>query len=307
MRTRIVYIGLCITHIMLATNGLLPLLLSSILAIAAAASTWKFVKLDQSIWIQLLIIVVYLINGPKIENIVLLIGSALLFIYSATMQKRLIIRTLNPDMDKQLHQFNETFQMVRKERHDYLKHVAAIQYLLEKEQFKEAKSYMANLLNRYEETNLSIKGEHGAIASVLHNHYKEARSENMAINYQLDVPISQLPIESADLVELVGNILENAVFACREWQCERGEQGFVELSLQKRSGLFLLTCKNSTLPLEREVCDQLFVTSGISTKEHHRGLGTAIIQEIVHNHKGFLDFNTEKNTFVITCKIPSVV
>jgi two-component system, LytTR family, sensor histidine kinase NatK len=292
---------------MLATNGLLPFLLSSILAIVVAASTWKFVKLDKSVWIQLLIIVFYLFNGPKIENILLLICCALLFIYSTSMQNRLMIRPLNPDIDMQLKQFNETFQMVRKERHDYLKHVAAIQYLLEKEQYKEAKSYMAKLLDGYEETNLSIKGEHGAVASVLHTHYKQARSENMAINYQLDVPISQLPIESAELVELVGNILENAVFACREWQCERGEQGFVELSLQKRSGLFLLTCKNSTLPLEREVADQLFVTSGISTKENHMGLGTAIIQEIVYNHKGFLDFNTEKNTFVITCKIPSVV
>ncbi|MGN7403699.1 sensor histidine kinase [Cytobacillus praedii] len=307
MRNRIVYIGLCISHITLATNGLLPFGVSSIIAIVVATSTWKFIQLDKSLWIHLLIIAVYLINGAKIVNIALLICGATILIYSTVMQRRLMIQTLNPNMDVQLKQFNETFQMVRKERHDYLKHVAAIQYLLEKEQFEEAKSYMVNLLDYYEETNLLIKGEQGAIASVLHANYKQARTENIAINYQLDVPVSQLPIESAQLVVLVGNILENAVDACSEWQRESGEQGFIELSLQKRSGMYLLSCQNSTLPLEKDIADQLFLTSGISTKAQHTGLGTTIIQEIVYKHHGFLDFIAEKNTFSITCKIPSVV
>ncbi|MGN7429476.1 sensor histidine kinase [Cytobacillus praedii] len=307
MLNRILYIGLCITHIMLATNGLLPFGVSCIIAIVVATSTWKFVQLDKSVWIHLLIIAVYLINGDKIVNIALLICGATILIYSTVMQRRLMIQTLNPNMDMQLKQFNETFQMVRKERHDYLKHVAAIQYLLENEQFEEAKSYMVNLIDNYEETNLLIKGEQGAISSVLHANYKQARTENIAINYQLDVPVSQLPIESAQLVVLVGNILENAVDACSEWQRESGEQGFIELSLQKRSGLYLLSCQNSTLPLEKDIADQLFLKSGISTKAHHTGLGTTIIQEIVYKHHGFLDFTAEKNTFSITCKIPSVV
>ena len=71
---------------------------------------------------------------------------ATILIYSTVMQRRLMIQTLNPNMDVQLKQFNETFQMVRKERHDYLKHVAAIQYLLEKEQFEEAKSHDSNAI-----------------------------------------------------------------------------------------------------------------------------------------------------------------
>lgn len=58
--------------------------------------------------------------------------------------------------------------------------------------FEEAKSYMTNIFDSYEETNLSIKGEQGAVASVLHTNYKRARTENIAINYRLDVPVSQI-------------------------------------------------------------------------------------------------------------------
>ena len=95
------------------------------------------------------------------------------------MQKRLIIRTVEPNMDEQLQQFNETFQTVRKERHDYLKHVAAIHHFLEQRDYKNAKSYMADILDKYEETNLSIKGEQGAIASVLHTNYNELEQKTL--------------------------------------------------------------------------------------------------------------------------------
>ena len=291
---------------MLATYGLLPVWLSSMIAIMIAASTYKFILIDKSIWIQLLLMSIYLFNDELIGNIAVLLCSAGLFIYSTVIQRKLTIRTGNSELEEQLQQFNETFQAVRKERHDYLKHVAAIQYLLEKNQFEEAKKYMQDILDHFEELNLSIKGEQGAIASILHANYKRARSENIAINYLLDVPISQIPIATAELVELVGNILENAVDACIEWQNESEQQGFIELSLRKRSGLYLLTCQNSTIPLTKEVADRLFTMSGVSTKAQHEGLGTTIIQEIVQNQHGFLDFTAEKNTFSITCKIPSV-
>jgi LytT family two-component system sensor histidine kinase NatK len=68
--------------------------------------------------------------------------------------------------------FNETFRPVRSERHDFLKHVSAIHYLLENKNNKEAKTYLDDLVDGYEETNLSIKGERGVVAGVLHQMYR---------------------------------------------------------------------------------------------------------------------------------------
>jgi two-component system, LytTR family, sensor histidine kinase NatK len=48
---------------------------------------------------------------------------------------------------------NETFRIVRSERHDFLKHVSAIHYLLESEKNQEAKDYLDQLVDVYEETN----------------------------------------------------------------------------------------------------------------------------------------------------------
>lgn len=303
-----IYLLICCAHIVLATNGLIPIWVAVPLAITVVLSTYKYIKLDGSWIIQILLIVIYIVNGSSIANLVVLLCSILLFIYSAYSQReRLKLQSYKTEVNAQQKQFNETFQTVRKERHDYLKHVSAISYMLDKEDIDSAKSYMAKIIERYEETNLSIKGEQGAVASVLHSNYKAARDKGIIINYQLDVPISNIPIPTNELVELVGNIIENAVDACGEWQQESKEQGFVELSLRKRSGLFILTCQNSTLPLPQKVADQLFTTSGLTTKVQHAGLGTTIIQQIVDKHDGFLDFITEKNNFSIICKIPSVL
>lgn len=305
---KILYIVLCCSHIVLATYELLPLLISAPIAVAVSFITYKYVYLDWSAAIHIALLGVYIANGPSIQNMLILLCSALIIIYSTVIHQRFLqLQSAKSEVNTQLQQFNESFQTVRKERHDYLKHVAAISYMLEKDDIVATKNYMANLIERYEETNLSIKGEQGAIAAVLHTNYKAARNAGIAINYQLDVPVSSIPLPLNELVELIGNLLENAIDASSEWQAERNAQGYVDLSLQKRSGLYILKCQNSTLPLPASIADQLFVKAGISTKESHSGLGTTIIKDIVERNHGYLDFVCEKESFSVVCKIASVV
>src|SRR5699024_8574879 len=64
-------------------------------------------------------------------------------------------------------QMNETFRIVRAERHDFLKHISSLHYMLENRNETEAKSYLDDLIDGYEETNLSIKGERGTVAAIL--------------------------------------------------------------------------------------------------------------------------------------------
>lgn len=308
MKKFLLFSIICFAHILLATRELIPIYIAIPIAIVVIFLFTKKIYIDWSYLLQVLLIAIYILNGPGWENLVVLLCSVLLFIYSISLHKKFEIFKINKiEMNTQLEQFNDTFQTVRKERHDYLKHIAAISYMLEKEDYTNAKNYMANIVERYEETSLSIKGEQGAVASVLHSNYKKAKSNEIAISYHLEVPVSSLPIPVDEIVELVGNILENAIDACEEWQKVRGEQGVIELSLRKRSGLYILTCVNNTIPLPSSIADQLFSTSGLTTKEQHAGLGTTIIKNIIEKHNGFLDFTAEKNTFSITCKIPNVL
>lgn len=309
MKNKVLYSVFCIGHFVFAFIQWLPIPISIFIGVIVAFRTYKYVAFDRfAILLQAFLFMFYFLFENQMAPIFIFCFSIIFFVYSSSLLKQLqTLRMKHTAIDTQQLQFNETFQLIRKERHDYLKHIAAIQYLLEKNEYDKTKTYINSIVNQFEETNLSIKGEHGAIASVLHTNFKRARDKNIAINYLLEVPISNMPISSAQLVELLGNILENAIDACEEWQITTGDQGIVELSLRKRSGLFLLTCQNSTPILPVKVADELFMSTGITTKEGHEGLGTIIIQTIVQKHHGHLEYTAEKNMFTLTCKIPDVL
>lgn len=226
------------------------------------------------------------------------------YLYKQLVDYRRQISRLEQEQEK----INKTFLTVRSERHDFLKHISALQYMLEQEQYAAAKMYMDELIGGYEETNLSIKGESGAVAGILHDMYRRAKQAGVGLVYDLDVPLSSLPLSDQGIVEMAGNLLANSLEASEAWQKERGRQGTVVLQLSKRSGLFLLSCKNDSLPLPNEVADRLFTKPGISTKgEGHAGLGTKVIKESVKAAQGYLDFVHKDETFMVKIKIPFIV
>ncbi|HYK72308.1 MAG TPA: GHKL domain-containing protein [Pseudoneobacillus sp.] len=207
----------------------------------------------------------------------------------------------------QMEQINETFRVVRNERHDFLKHISAIHFMLENNRPNDAKNYFDKLVESYEETNLSIKGESGVVAGVLHQAYLRAKKSGIVVIYDLDLPLSTLPLFDQKNVSLIGNLLSNSLDACEEWQVHRGKQATVTVEFYKRSGLFILQCKNNSLPIPGPILDELFDSHGKTTKGGtHEGLGTKIIKDIVEEHHGFLDFVYKDEEFEVKIKVPAI-
>ncbi|MED4018933.1 sensor histidine kinase [Sutcliffiella cohnii] len=222
-------------------------------------------------------------------------------------RERNLVRKEVQQFEAQQTRLNETFRILRSERHDFLKHISAIHYMLEKGSNSEAKTYLDSLVDSYEETNLSIKGETGVVAAVLHQMYKQATSKGCSVYYDLDVPISSLPLTDKDTVALISNLLTNSVEACEDWLKERDEQPLLSLQFYKRSGLYILLCKNNSLPLTSNVLDRLYDKYGVTTKGgNHEGLGTKIIHSTVQQYNGLLDFTYIDEQFSVKIKIPAI-
>lgn len=276
----------------------------SILQISHLGLQWNISLMS----LQLLLLLVY------IGDIDLLVCLVLLIIFIGIELVRQIgawklaslLKELNQVAEQQAH-FNETFRIVRGERHDFIKHIAAVQFMLENGEYHEAKVYFDQLVDGYEETNLSIKGERGSVAGILHQLYRRAQAAGISVVYDLDLPLSTLPLSDNHMVTLLGNLLSNSIEACEDWQNQHKEQASLTLQFYKRSGLYLLICKNNSLPIPREILDDLFHTYGKTTKTGgHEGLGTKMIQDIVNEHHGFLDFVYKEEEFTVKIKIPAI-
>ncbi|MFJ7939477.1 sensor histidine kinase [Peribacillus sp. NPDC096622] len=259
--------------------------------------------------IQLIVAILYAVIEPSIAYI----GLCLLFVGVEMVRVdmgRSFLRLKNQQkqMEEERMQINETFRVVRSERHDFLKHVSALQFMIEQDEGAAAKEYMNGLIAEFEETNLSIKGEKGVVAGILHQMYRRAKETQAQIVFELDVPLSSLPLKDHDLVALIGNVLANAIEAAASWQEEKGEIAQITLHFYKRSGMYLLSCSNSSLPIPNPILDALFEKHGQTTKlGPHEGMGTKIIADIVKKHQGYLDFTYKSEEFNLKIKVPAII
>ena len=265
-------------------------------------------KLDVLLYgMQLLIAAIQLGGHPSVSAAAVLLAAGTEFIRHSVSRRESRLRAELTQAKEQMVQMNETFRLVRGERHDFLKHISAIHFLLENGKQDEAKSYLDGMVDQYEETNLSIKGERGTVAATLQKMYQRARQSGIETVYDLDIPLSSLPLSDHDTVALLGNLLSNSIEACEEWRNERKEDPFLTLQFYKRSGLYVLTCQNSCLPIPAKILDVLYDTYGHTTKGGgHEGLGTKIIADTVSNYHGFLDFTCTNQQFKVKIKIPAI-
>lgn len=267
-------------------------------------------KVNSSLWgVQVVVVTIALVVPLPIWLAVapILIFIAVEYVRLTTGQHLTRVHRDLAQHEEQRAHINETFRIVRSERHDFLKHVSAVHFMLEDGKAEEAKRYLDELVENYEETNYSIRGERGVVAGVLHQMYRRGKAAGVSVVYDLDLPLSTLPIGDQKIVALLGNLLSNSLDACEEWQRERGEQAILTLQFYKRSGLYMLICKNNTLPVPVNVLDSLFATYGHTTKGgEHEGLGAKIIKDIVEDHQGFLDFVCKNEEFTLKIKVPAI-
>ncbi|MGM0751563.1 MAG: sensor histidine kinase [Bacillota bacterium] len=213
----------------------------------------------------------------------------------------------NRQFEEERAQLTETFRIVRSERHDFLKHISSIHYMLENRHHEEATAYIDDLVDGYEETNLSIKGERGSVAGILHQMYNRGKAAGLSMIYNVDLPLSTLPIPDKKLVALLGNLLSNSIEASIGWQNHYGEPASVTLQFYKRSGLYVLICQNPSLSIPIHILDKLYQSYGHTTKsEDHEGLGTKVIQDTVDDHQGYLDFVYREEEFTVKIKFPAI-
>lgn len=258
--------------------------------------------------IQILLPLLYMWLNPGLGYLILLVFFILIegirhWLSFHLQQQRKLLESQRNDLKK----MNETLLLVRKERHDFLKHISALHYLLENNNPKEAGNYLNELVEGYKETNLSIQGEHGTVAAMLHQSYQQGRGKGIEVTYDLESAISSLPLSNYDLTTLIGNILENALEASEAFQEATGEKAHIILQAYKRSGLFILNCKNDTLPLPNKVLDHLFTRQAQTTKTGNgEGLGSQIIAEVIKKYQGHLDFTYKNKSFTLHIKLPAI-
>ena len=122
---------------------------------------------------------------------------------------------------------------------------------------------------------------------------KLQKMEMAQIEYEFDIHIpEQLKIQGTDLGVLLGNLLDNAIEACQEFQGEKK----IRLLMEYQNSGVVIHCEN---PCNED-------TETLQTKKKDKinhGFGMGSIAQIVKKYDGFWEYQMKSGLFKVTVNL----
>lgn len=123
---------------------------------------------------------------------------------------------------------------------------------------------------------------------------KKRKMDSLQTEFYLEAKVSEIPMEDADFIVALGNLLDNAIEAVE--QCKK-ENSKIWMSIQNINEMFLLNLKNTyeTEPVKK---NNRFITHKENTDRH--GLGVESVRKIIEKYQGEISFEYKKGFFEVS-------
>lgn len=125
---------------------------------------------------------------------------------------------------------------------------------------------------------------------------KKVLMDEIGIRFRLDVDLTHIPVDDAEIGVILGNLLDNAIEAAKKCEPEKRE---IYLKMCNRNEMFYLRMHNSSthLPMLR---NGKFVSS---KQGDVHGYGIENVKTLVEQYQGSIDFQYDKTFFEVTILI----
>lgn len=184
---------------------------------------------------------------------------------------------------------------LRASTHEYMNMLQVISGLLQMDRRQEALDYIGAISASHAQATGPVLQtiQNPNVAALLLGKLGNMRELDIRLTL---LPDSSLPAESgylstAELVTVVGNLVENAIEAVNA-RCDREERNVV-LQITESASSLLVMVSDTGVGIEPGQLEQIFRT-GYSTKaDKGRGVGMGLIQNIVTRHGGSIEVDSE--------------
>lgn len=189
---------------------------------------------------------------------------------------------------EQHHRITETVELTQRMRHDLRHHMLALQGFLKSEDTEKARQYLDYYLESYRTCGISqLCGNH--IVNVIVSHYQSLAAErDVRFSVHISIPDNSF-MEDMDLSIVLGNLLENAVYAAGQ---ETVKDRFICLKMACVRQLLTIAVDNS---FDGDV--QMAGSQFISSKRNHSGFGLKSIAAIAEKYSGSASFTFDSGVF----------
>ncbi len=195
-------------------------------------------------------------------------------------------------LERQIEILEESVESGRRLRHDIRHHNAVIAECARRGQTEELLQYLQEYDRETDQGLPEIICANTAVNNMLAAYTRKAEREQIKV--RMDVELGKnLGMPSIDLVAILANAYENAIYACMEVKkYPNGRECFIDLMIKKRKNKLIIFCRNSC---RRETA----LKDGKPVSEFTGGVGVSSIIRTAEKYDGEYDFKNDDGVFVL--------
>ena len=173
---------------------------------------------------------------------------------------------------------NKSNEEFKKYQHDFKNNLLVLQYLIQKNQFKEAQTYIDKYVNQYSRDFIEVDIENLIVGAVINN--KIRSYPNIIFHVSCFLP-KTISISDLDMVTILGNIIDNAC----EYLIRERIDGQVYIKIYQYYDNLFIEVQNDCLNMNNSDINSL------KTSKYHKskhGYGLQNVRRAVEKYQGIL-------------------
>jgi len=204
------------------------------------------------------------------------------------------------DTIKDLESFNKT---LRTQRHDYLNHIQVIYSLMELEEFDEARNYMEPVYKDIVRISKALKTSKPAVNALLQAKLQMAEKNEIEMELEIKSDLKHLNMEPWEFCRVIGNIIDNAIFALKL----KPDNRYMLVEFSEDVQNIKINISNNGYTIPKEIMDNIF-EEGFTTKGNKgEGMGLAIVKEIIETFHGTVAVTSDEKRTSFEIVIPKKI
>ena len=240
-------------------------------------------------------------NNALLARIILLICmfliSHLMLLFIHKLQEQLMESERNKTMEnllkmqrEQYEQLQERMRENRRARHDFRQHRMVIQDMVNRGDLDSLKKYLEEYEQQFPETRETLYCGNLAVNAVFSHYADQAGQAGIPITFKIDLP-EKLLLPETDFCVLMGNLLENALEACK---AQTGSNSrFIRVLVRQNQMSAISIAIDNSCPF-RPIWDGEKL---LSTKHPGSGIGTESARYIAKRYSGDARFEWKDGVF----------
>lgn len=181
-------------------------------------------------------------------------------------------------------------------KHDFHHHLQTLKSYLASGEYSRAEEYITELDEKLQNVDTLLKTGNVSLDAILSAKIAQAKAEGIAVTVKANVP-DKLFVSDVELSIVIGNLLDNAIEACRSATGER----FLRVYMTMKGKMLYFSMLNSAGSKEKKT-GTLFA----SHKNGLHGFGLRRAEAIISEHNGWVKYNSEDGAFTSEFLVPAI-